>query len=163
MKMDDNIHEGFRIPENYMEELDERILRASSGAKISPDEEMKKHFKVPPSYFEGLEDRILDKSKGRIIFLSRPGFSILALAVAASVALLIAINLWSGQKNGLNSWDDLQDKDVIGFIDEDYDIFNSSDIADAFEGIDLESEIYAEMDIENYLEEVDLETIITEN
>lgn len=97
---------GFKVPENYFEEFESRMLR-----QVALEEKQfgDSPFKVPNHYFEQLEGRVFEKleapKKGKIISLNnRRTWSYVASIAAVLAVLLTSVVFTDAQKI---SYDDL--------------------------------------------------------
>ena len=112
-----NKNNGFKIPENYLENFDDALL-----SRIAFEEESKlpnkDGFAVPDGYFNTLHKNITDKLEeptAKVIPLkSYKKYYYAAMAAAALLVLFIGINL---NKTESYSIDDLANADIDAYIE----------------------------------------------
>lgn len=115
---------GFKVPENYFEELEEKLMQGFAEENSIELPSVKSGFKVPEGYFEKLEDQILEKQKstGKVISIFRKEYLYYAAAVAA-----IFILVWIAPFNKTATedplgWDDVEVSAMEDYIVESYDL-----------------------------------------
>ncbi|UJH91995.1 hypothetical protein LZ575_05030 [Antarcticibacterium sp. 1MA-6-2] len=92
---------GFRIPQNYFEDLEENLMRKISQEDIDVDNlKVAPGFIVPQDYFEKLEERVLkrvtkEQERGKIYSLFNQQIFYYAAAAAAIIVLLLSTNLFN--------------------------------------------------------------------
>lgn len=105
---------GFQIPQDYLEELEERLMLKVTPSEIgsSPLEKTKRAFTVPGNYFEDLEDRVMknvtgqQKKEPKLISLFRKeAFYYVAGVAAVLVAVVTSISVPQSQPQSLDSLD----------------------------------------------------------
>lgn len=123
---------GFKVPENYFDGLEDRIL--ASVASDSPEKRLSENtagFRVPEGYFDSLEDRILEQvgqpaKRGALIPLFRSKKLLYAAAVAAVFIGLVSTLLL--RPIAEISFDDMELSALENYIDEGYLDFNLNEI-----------------------------------
>jgi hypothetical protein len=163
MKKEDKYNHGFKAPDDYFQDFEERLF-----SKLKEAELPKKHgFDVPDGYFEDLEERILqnvtqEKTVKVIPLLKRKTF-IYAVSVAALAALVFSIFTKNTDGEIL-----LQIADIEAYINADAMDLDSYDIAqllsdDELDNLAFENEIFSQENIEDYLiENLDDTTLLIE-
>lgn len=95
------VKEGFIVPENYFEELENRLqaISAEPGFEL---EGIKGGFIVSESYFDNLESRILKKvpEQAKTIPMYQRGIFRISLAIAATLLLVSMLFLFETKKQG---------------------------------------------------------------
>lgn len=125
---------GFRVPDNYFEELPDRIeqrLEASEGSPL-PEEA---GFRVPEGYFEAFGERLesrLEKAPGKVrrLWPVQLGWT---AAAAAAIALLFT--LWPAASGESLQFEDLAGIDIQQYLEADRDEMNAYELA---EGLPLD-------------------------
>ena len=95
-----NRKSGFQIPQDYLEDLEERLMSkvGSLESGSSPLEKTARAFRVPENYFVGLEDRVMEninkqqKKEPKVISLFRKEAFYYVAGIAA-VLLAIVTNI----------------------------------------------------------------------
>ena len=89
---------GFKVPPNYFEDLEERLLNAAASENSLRSIEKKKiGFIIPENYFDDLERRVLQKIEGKQVIKEEKGKLIPLISreaiyyVAAVAAIFIFI------------------------------------------------------------------------
>lgn len=154
---------GFKIPENYFESFEDRMMYAVrlKSKTNNPG------YLVPDNYFEELEDRIISSIKERrepkVIQLGSWKYWIAVAAVVAGIFLMI--DIFSG-KNDSSSFKRLETASIEYYIsDED---FSDYELASLLELNQLSTEnfvkdVISEDNLKDYLlENADLESLINE-
>lgn len=116
---------GFKVPDNYFGNLEERIL-----SKIQEDTQAQipvksSGFLIPESYFDSLEDKIMAKNdlrKPRVISLLKKEYLFYAAAVVAIFALMLGDFFKSDQEQTIASWDDIEISAMENYIDDGYEM-----------------------------------------
>lgn len=93
-----NSNPGFKVPDNYFEEFEERMMDVISQPTPLSDYKGKSGFAVPQNYFETVEGTILEKveeqkPKGTVIPLFRKRKLFYAASVAAVFIGIVSILL----------------------------------------------------------------------
>jgi hypothetical protein len=163
MKKGDKYNHGFKAPDDYFQDFEERLF-----SKLKEAELPKKHgFDVPDGYFEDLEERILQnvaqENAVKVIPLFKRKTIIYAASVAASAALVISVYTGSGDQEI-----SLQVADIEAYIEGDAMDLDSYDIAqllsdDELDNLAFENEIFSQESLEDYLiENLDDTTLLIE-
>jgi hypothetical protein len=148
---------SFSVPSNYFNSVEDTF-----SAKLSEETLPNNHgFGVTDTYFNELEDVILSKvtKQPKVISLRRRIIKMIPATAAASVALFIALNFFTIEK-------EVTAQEIENWFDNDIYRISSDDITLAFEDIDLsDEEVDTSInidDIENYLENIDTTTLLNE-
>lgn len=171
---------AFKVPDAYFErfesELFEKISKVDTVREKDDlkdlsiirneglSEQKKRHgFKVPEGYFENndfklsIEDRQNKSPKIR-------RFRLLSLSIAASILLFFGIKYVNkGPSKSYSSQVVLQNDEIADWVADDLVYFETYEIAEAFDDIELEENIYTEDAVNYYLDFVDIESLILEN
>ncbi len=143
---------GFRIPDNYFGELEDRLLKRIAEENSAELTSVNSGFKAPDGYFENLEDRILAKQKspGKVISIFRSEYLYYAAAVAA-----IFILIWVAPFNKMNTadplgWDDVEVSAMEDYLVEGYEMGYIEMDASEFSNYFLDNEkLVDDSDFEN--------------
>ncbi|MCH4822881.1 hypothetical protein ML462_06815 [Gramella lutea] len=129
-------HSPFKVPENYFENLEERMMQKFDDSKSLLPSEKNSGFKVPDSYFENLEDKILARSakkESKVINLFKKEYLYYAAAVAALFIMMIG-DVFKTRPEYTPGWDDLEISAMENYIDEGYEMgyieLNTSDYSE---------------------------------
>ena len=151
MKKEEKYNHGFKAPEDYFQDFEERLFSKLKEAELPKDH----GFDVPDGYFENLEERIQqnvtqEKTVKVIPLLKRKTF-IYAVSVAACAALVFSIYTKNTSEEIL-----LQIADIEAYIEGDAIDLDSYDIAqllseDELDNLGLENEIFSQENLEDYL------------
>lgn len=148
---------NFSVPSNYFDSVEDTF-----SAKLSEEMLPNHHgFDVSDTYFNELEDVILSKVsiQPKVISLRRRIIKMIPAAAAASIALFIALNFITFEK-------EVTVQEIENRFDNDIYRISSDDITLAFEDIDLSDEEADTSinidDIENYLENIDTTSLLNE-
>ena len=171
---------GFSEPKDYFEAMEDRFVAKldldkaiktpskSVGTKLSKlnalDSIGKAHgFRTPAGYFEeDVKPNIVPKTK-KIISLNSQGLSKwLNLSIAASILLFFGLGFYL-TSNTYTEMAELNTDEIENWIDTDLVSFNSFEIAEVFEDVDLESDLYSDEEVGAYLDNIDIENIILDN
>lgn len=165
MKEEKHIH-GFKTPENYFENFDERLF-AKMEEELLPKEP---GFKVPDNYFETLEEKLLtnvfasEKQLRRIpLFQNRA--VIWGMAIAACVAVIFTVVKTNTASNSITS---LEFSSIESYIDDENLDLDSFDLMGLLNDEDIatlsnENRMFSEENLENYLiENIDNTNFLTE-
>ena len=157
MSIKDNRHRGFKVPEYYFERLDDRIL-----SRVS--ENRRGGFRVPDGYFEGFEAKY--ETGGRrykVLSLNlKPKTRIALVAAAASVLLILAVNL--NQKEQTHAkWSALSQSEMSFWIENELVEVSAYDIAEVYSDVELEVPVATSSELTEYLSEIEIEQILLEN
>ncbi|MET2984275.1 hypothetical protein [Aureibaculum conchae] len=153
--------DGFESPKGYFSTLEDNVFK-----KLKLEEDKKETgYKIPENYLETVEDKVFttinDKPKVidfKTILLKR----LIPIAAAASLLLFIFINY--NQTTDDVNLDQLASTEIEQWIDDDLITFDTHEITEVFNDIELESQpIFEEEDLEDYLNGTDIESLILEN
>jgi len=143
---------GFKMPEGYLDNLEERLL-----SKIKEESLPKETgFSVPEGYFESVDEKVMqqiaaEKNDPKVIsLLSRKALFYVA-GVAACAVLIVSI-----VTSAPNEGEAVTQEDVSNYIDDDNLDFDAYDIASLFQEEDLsnvflEDNLFSEENLEDYL------------
>lgn len=147
MKKTDENRKGFRVPEEYFESLDTRLMtRLKSGSK--------KGLKVPEGYFEEFEVKPPR---------NRPDVkNLIWLAAAASILLIFGPQYMNTNQKTLD-WNDLDQEEISSWIESDLVELNAYDIAEAYPEVELNVPNLSNEELNAYLNETELDQILYEN
>ena len=171
---------GFSEPKDYFEGLEDRFVAKLDIDKAKKEQSKstgpnmpklsaldsigKAHgFRTPAGYFEeDVEPLIIPKTK-KIISLNSQGLSKwLNLSIAASILLFFGLGFYLSSDTNVKMAE-LHTDEIENWIDTDLISFNSYEIAEAFEDVDLESDLYSDEEVGAYLDNLDIEEIILDN
>ncbi len=133
---------GFKLPENYFESLEERIMHRLEAEDMIDLPSKNPGFKVPEGYFDSLEERVIgrtfEKSAPRVIRLFKKEYLFYAAAVAALFILMLG-NFFKSDSQQTIGWDDIEISAMENYIDEGYEMgfidLNSAEYSEyLFEG-----------------------------
>jgi len=159
---------GFKVPENYFESIEDRFFDEIKIDKL-PDKE---GFNIPEDYFESIEDNVFEKINSEkelilnketkvILLRERVVKRLILVAIAASFLIFSGIIYFNNQK--LN-FDKLAQNDIENWIDENINEIDSYTITDVYQDTALEDiSSFDDDELIDYLEENDLELIINES
>lgn len=160
--LDTTSSSGFKIPKNYFNDLEDKIITAAKLNTIKNS-----GFKTPDNYFESIDDTILskiakDKESTKVISIFTKRHLIYMSSVAAAILLLFNLSIFN---NGLD-FDDLDTATVENYIiNED---ISSIELASLLTHKELNEATFTTYDlpeahIENYiLDHINIEDIILE-
>jgi len=147
MKKTDENRKGFRVPEEYFESLDTRLMN-----RLKADS--KKGLKVPEGYFEEFEVKPPR---------NRPDVkNLIWLAAAASILLFFGLKYMGTNENTLD-WNDLQQEEISSWIESDLVELNAYEIAEAYPEVELNAPNLSNEELNAYLNETELDQILYEN
>jgi len=171
---------GFNEPKDYFEAMDDRFVAnlsldkakkvqsKSSGLMMSKTNTLdligKAHgFTTPKGYFkEDARPLIIPKTK-KIISLNSPILKKwLNLSIAASILLFFGLGFYLSSNTSVEMAE-LSTNEIENWIDTDLVSFNSFEIAELFEDVELESDLYSDEEVGAYLDNLDIENIILDN
>jgi hypothetical protein len=173
---------GFGEPKGYFEDMEDRFVvklsldkakkvQSKSAELMMPklnpndlDVIGKAHgFTTPAGYFEeDLKHHIIPKTK-KIISLNSPGLSKwFNLSIAASILLFFGLGFYLSSNTNVKVTA-LNTDEIENWIDADLVSFNSFEIAELFEDVELESDLYSDEELGAYLDNLDIENIILDN
>lgn len=152
---------GFKVPNNYFNELEDAILSDLKLKAMAP----KSGFKLPDTYFNSLEDTIINKlqpeKETKIINLFTWRKVAYATAIAASLILMINIYSNSTKNITIETIETARIEDYI--LNEDISntefaaLFTKEDLQD----VQLISDGYSSETLENFVfDNLDIEDII---
>ncbi len=149
-----NIKEtGFKVPDDYFNSLEDRIISDIKLKKISGDS----GFKLPEDYFNTLEDSITDKistsTPTKVIPLFRKRTVIYMSSIAAAVLILFNLSIFENKL----TFDSLDFETVENYIINEN--IGSYEIATLLSDDDLIEENFIEYNVE----ERTMETYILDN
>ncbi|AVR46685.1 hypothetical protein C7S20_16205 [Christiangramia fulva] len=115
---------GFKVPDNYFEELEDKLMLRITEENSAELPSVNSGFKAPDGYFENLEDRILARqnSKGRLISLFKKENLYYAAAVAAIFVLMWFSPFDRNSATNQITWDDLEIATIEDYIVEGYEM-----------------------------------------
>lgn len=107
-------NEGFNVPDGYFAQLNEDIIRKTSG----------NGFTIPVGYFETLETRILKKVDKPKIIRHDFAFKQLILGIAASIIIIAGFftvknKFYSSHQYSESKMNNLSDEEIINYVDVD--------------------------------------------
>ena len=147
MKKTDENRKGFRVPEEYFESLDTRLM-----TRLKSDS--KKGLKVPVGYFEEFEVKPPR---------NRPDVkNLIWLAAAASILLIFGLQYMDTNQKTLD-WNDLDQEEISSWIESDLVELNAYDIAEAYPEVELNVPNLSNEELNAYLNETELDQILYEN
>lgn len=147
MKKTDENRKGFRVPEEYFESLDTRLM-----TRLKSDS--KKGLKVPVGYFEEFEVKPPS---------NRPDVkNLIWLAAAASILLIFGLQYMNTNQKTLD-WNDLDQEEISSWIESDLVELNAYDIAEAYPEVELNVPNLSNEELNAYLNETELDQILYEN
>ena len=152
--------EGFKSPEGYFNSVEDKVFE-----KLKLENDKKEAgFIIPENYLETVEENVFTtiNNKPKVIdFTSVFLKKVIPIAAAASLLLFIFINY--NQTTDVNL-DQLASTEIEQWIDDDLITFDTHEIAEVFDDVELESQpIFEEEDLEDYLNGTDIESLILEN
>ena len=157
MKERDSQREGFHVPDNYFESLDDKLM-----SRINQDS--KKGFRVPENYFTDFEVKPPKVSEqDGIVRLKRPQVKrLIWIAAAASVLLFFGINYTSNDASKLD-WNELDQSEIVSWIESDLSGLDAYDLAEAYPETELSETTISNEELNAYLNEIELDEILYEN
>jgi hypothetical protein len=161
---------GFEVPEGYLDQLTERVL------KITPHQKVPDHagFKIPEGYLKALEDRIMFQRKAQPKLISLQTSSVMRwlYPIVAAAALFIGVTLINGlltdHKTDQVTFADLEDHEISDYLVNSNFLQDDESVELLFAGNSILSDIKIEQNItdnelfEYLMEEVTWNQIITE-
>ena len=123
---------GFKVPKNYFEDFEAKMMPAISREQSTLDQyEGKPGFTVPKNYFDSLEDQVLAKverpePRGMVISLFRKKKFYAAAGVAAVFIGIVSTLLL--KPSSFNSWDSVELSALEEYIDQESIDFNLNEI-----------------------------------
>ena len=126
---------GFKVPEDYFEDLEERLMFAVREENMLPegikDLQGKAGFTVPEGYFENIEEILVDKVKnnpGKVINLVSTRKLFYAAAVAA-VFIGIISTVFFKSKTAEYTMDSIELSALENYIEEGYFDLDYNDLS----------------------------------
>lgn len=115
---------GFKIPEGYFQEFEDRMMAHVTFSEIASKENP---FKVPENYFETLGDRVIEKldttpEKGKVIPLFNPRILAYVASAAAVIAIIFSSVIFN--ESGELGFDDLNMVAIENYLLETLDMNN---------------------------------------
>lgn len=129
---------GFQVPENYFDEVENRLLQRMAEEKDVNLPHLNHGFKVPDGYFENLEERILESQKEQtgVISIFRKKYLYYAASVAAIFILMWIAPIDKESKSSAIGWDDVEVTTIENYIMEGYETgyidMDASEFSDLF-------------------------------
>ncbi len=151
---------GFKVPEDYFDNLEDTILLHKALKKLS----IESGFKTPNDYFDNLENTILnnisDKKSPKVISIFRRRNLIYVSSIAAAVVLLFNLSLFEKE----TGWEAIKAETVENYIINEnmgsYEIASLL-IDDDFNKVSFTAIELSEEALENYLlEQTTVEDLI---
>jgi hypothetical protein len=163
MKEKDENRKGFRVPQDYFDTLDLKLMNRLKGKS-------NKGFKVPEGYFEDFEVKFsLEPESGaesepkRVVNLNRPeAKKLIWMAVAASILLFFGVK-YSITNQSVMGWEDLEQAELGYWIESDLAELNEYDIVEAYPDVELNAPMISNEELNAYLNEIELDQILYEN
>ena len=157
MSAEDNRYRGFKVPEDYFEGLDDRILSRLSDNRRGG-------FKVPDGYFERFEVKSETVAqRHRVLPLNlKPKARIALVAAAASILLILGVNLTQKEQTD-PEWNTLSQSEMSFWIENELDVVSAYDIAEVYNDVELEVPVATSSELTEYLSEIELEQILLKN
>lgn len=131
-KLTAHFKSGFKVPNNYFEDFEAKMMRTISREHSTLDQyEGKPGFTAPKNYFDSLEDQVLAKverpePRGMVISLFSKKKFYYAAGVAAMFAGIISTLLL--EPNQVNSMDSVELSALEEYIDQESMDFNLNEI-----------------------------------
>lgn len=127
---------GFKVPENYFDDLEARLIdiSSSSGEALANSEKGKPGFGVPDNYFEQLEEKVLQKVEtkrkaGKVISILNREVLYYAAAVAAILLIVVPSVLLKPVETSGFSMDTVEISSIEFYINSGYIDFNFNEIS----------------------------------
>jgi len=172
---------GFKTPEGYFDSLEKRFTKKSliNNSTVENDSSeinelshlesdlwnsVKKNsgFKVPDGYFDEFELPQERPARPKVIRFKARRLAIVSLSLAASILMFFGINYFVSEQNTFNQLV-LEENEITSWIDNDLVSFDSYEIADTFNDVDLEQTVYLDQDVDDYFDFLDIEQLLIEN
>ncbi|WP_299136041.1 hypothetical protein [uncultured Tenacibaculum sp.] len=163
---------GFTVPENYFEKIEQKILVDSNPALS------KKHpFKTPDNYFEDLENSIINKitniekqPKSKVISIYKKTIQLIPTAVAACVLIFLSYTYFNfNTTNEIIDFNNITTADIEEWYENGYINTTEEDLSLAINStnLNLEEDIITSIElnndnIEEYLNTIENSTIFNE-
>jgi len=153
---------GYISPENYFLKLEDKIINKTKKFKKPKTT----GFRTPDNYFEEFDrdlDKKLSNNSTKVVNLNTHKYiKIIAYSVAASLLLFFGLNNFLFDKNNYNL-ESVQIAEIENWIDEDLISFNSYDIDEIFNDVELVIVNDYSDEILEYLDYSEIENLIIEN
>ena len=137
-KLPYNAKSGFKVPDNYFQELEAKLLESiTSQVKATRFTAVKRKpgFTVPANYFENLEAEVLRKTgsnleKGKIIKLwDRKEVLYYVAGIAAVFIFIISTVLWKPSQTQIHTLEGIELTTLEKYIEEGYLDMNYNEIS----------------------------------
>ena len=157
--------EGFLVPDTYFETIEDGVLKKIQEEK----KQSQTGFSVPTTYLETIEDTVFTRlteentiRQSKVISLKTIILKrVIPLAAAASLALFMIIKYTSQPTVDFES---IASAEIEQWIDEDLVTFDTYEIAEVYNDIDLDdTTIFEEDELVDYLNGTDVESLLLEN
>jgi len=173
---------GFKLPESYFESLEDKIIAGMTtyeGSKKTGQPPLfqkdthkagklfnigkKSGFKVPEGYFDQDEAYLIRSTEKRIFSIPiNKNKMMIWYSVAASFLLFFAIKYVTVTPSDFDL-SEINQSDIETWIDDDLVSFNSYDVSELFDEIDLNDHDFTDEEVETYIANEDIENIILQN
>ena len=173
---------GFSEPKGYFNGMEDRFVvnlsheKTKKGQSKSAEHLMPKlessaldlignshGFTTPAGYFDEEDQHPIVPKTKKIISLNSPGLSKwFNLSIAASLLLFFGLGFYLSSNPNVKMTE-LNTDEIENWIDSDLVSFNSYEIAELFEDVDLEGELYSDEEVGAYLNDLDIEEILLDN
>lgn len=175
----DSSSTGFKIPDGYFDNLENRLSEKALTNEQS-DNEKSLHqlhiirpnelkidrketgFKVPENYFEQIESRFDKPGKANKAVGKVRTLRLISMSVAATILLFFGIQFMNNGQQSVNAVN-IENEEIADWVAEDLITFNTYDIAEAFSDVELEQTLYTDEAVNDYLDFMDIESLIIEN
>lgn len=171
---------GFKVPEAYFDTFESNLFEKFSNldtdkegdeaekfSVLRNEESLKAKrdpgFKVPDGYFEKTDIKFKNED-GRKMSPKVRSLRILSLSIAASILLFFGIKYMNkGETSIIADQVVLQNDEISDWVADDLVYFDTYEIAEAFDDVELEQNLYSEDAVNYYIDFVDIESLILEN
>lgn len=173
---------GFNLPEGYFDSLDDKIIEGmitAEGSKKTGQPPFfqkdthkagglikigkKSGFKVPQGYFDQDEAYLIRSTEKRIFSIPiNKNKMMIWYSVAATFLLFFAIKYVTVTPSDFDL-SEINQSDIETWIDDDLVSFNSYDLSEVFDEIDLNDHHFTDEEVETYIANEDIENIILQN
>ena len=153
---------GFKVPEDYFDNLEEQLLSTVKLKNKNPSS----GFGVPDGYFETLEERIFQQvpeaQESKVISLFRNKYILYTAGIAASILILFNLSIFNHQ----TTWADIDTETAENYVINEN--IGTYEIASLLEIEEIDETIFFDLDIkeeqlETYLENnAEIETLLIE-
>lgn len=168
----------FKVPKGYFESLEDRMDHIEGDERRNENHSVENKddyvptlteiigkepgFKVPDGYFKDLGSEVPFKKEQKIIPLKKQFIRILSLATAACILLFFGLNSINSKYDNIDKLE-FQDEEIASWLESDLIEFDSYEIAEAFDDVELDHYLYDEDGIDDYLNTLDIEHLILDN